>query len=242
MTAITKQVATLLLAVSCAVAQNAAGTAAMRKVVYTKHGADLQVEVTLSSPVQPSIETAINPDRILLDFPGTVSGESAPKVEINTVGVRRVRTGQHSAVPPVTRVVLDLDQAHPYTMRAEGNRIIVTVSPTETADKSLRGGAPAPAMSGGLTGLFRHKEGTPTPMTADSAPSLPAAPPALAPLSTTPTAASATAKPTVVASGTLAAPSSKNPAATSGAQPSFSSTEVAGGQPSGGQVSEAGFP
>jgi hypothetical protein len=155
MTAITKLIGGLLLAVSCAVAQTPSGTATVRKVVYSTQGADLQIEVTLSSPVQPSIETAINPDRILLDFPGTISGESAPKVEINTDGVRRVRTAQHSAAPPVTRVVLDLDQAHPYTLRAEGNRIIVTVSPVETATAS-HGGAPAPAMSGGLTGIFRH--------------------------------------------------------------------------------------
>jgi len=166
----------------------------------------------------------------------------APKVEINTDGVRRVRTAQHSAAPPVTRVVLDLDQAHPYTMRAEGNRIIVTVSPTETADKNSHEGAPAPAMSGGLTGLFPAQGRDPAADDGGSCAVIARGAACLAPLSTTPTAASATAKPTVVASGTLAAPSSKNSAATSGAQPSFSSTEVAGGRPSGGQVAAAGFP
>src|ERR1700687_5328482 len=136
MTAVSKHLGTLVLLVSyaalCALGQGTAGPSTVRKVAVTQQGADLRVEILLSSPVQPSIETAVNPDRILLDFPGTVSGD-APKIEVNTDGVRRVRTGQHSTAPPVTRVVLDLDQAHPYTMKAEGNRIIVTVSPVENA-------------------------------------------------------------------------------------------------------------
>ena len=244
MTAVTKHLGILALLVSCcgsyAAGQSAAGTVTVRKVAYTRQGNDLRVEVTLSSPVQPSIETAVNPDRILLDFPGTVSGESAPKVEVNTYGVRRVRTGQHSAIPPVTRIVLDLDQAHPYTMKAEGNRIIITVSPTENASQSTHtGGAPAPAMSGGLTGLFRHKPAPPPPMTADRVPSLPAPPPALPPLTTSPAAATA---PVVVASGTIAVPSKKS-SESSATLPSFSTTEVAGGnQQHSGEVAAAGFP
>jgi len=213
MTAITKHIGTLLLAVSCAAGQSAGGAVTVRKVEVTRQGPDLRVEIILSSPVQPSIETAVGPDRILLDLPGTVSsGSASDKVTVNTLGLLRVRTAQHSAVPPVTRVVLDLDQVHPYTMKTEGNRIIVMVSPsagmspTETASKSSHGGAPPPAMSGGLTGLFRRKESTPPPMTADRSPALPVPPPALPPLSTTPAAPSATAGPAVVASGTVSFP------------------------------------
>ena len=32
---------------------------------------NLRVEITLSAPVKPSVETAVDPDRILLDFPNT---------------------------------------------------------------------------------------------------------------------------------------------------------------------------
>jgi type IV pilus assembly protein PilQ len=134
MTAVQKHLAIWVLLVSCAVAQNTGGTATVRNVTVARDGSGVRVEVTLSSPVQPSIETAVNPDRILLDFPGTISTGNTQK-EVNTDGVRRVRTGQHSVVPPVTRVVLDLDQAHPYTMRAEGNRILVTVDPALNASR-----------------------------------------------------------------------------------------------------------
>src|SRR5450432_825401 len=242
MTAIAKQVGTLVLAVSCAFAQSTGSAVIVRNVAVTRQGADLRVEIILSGPVQPSIETAVNPDRILLDFPGTVSRGSAPdKVTVNTFGVLRVRIAQHSSVPPVTRVVLDLDQLHPYTMKAEGNRIFVTVSPTETASKNSHGGAPAPAMSGGLTGLFRHKETAPV-VTAERSPAAPVAPPALPPLSVTSSAPKA-AEPTVVASGTVAVLAAKSPATSDAPPPSFSSGQIAvSKQPSAGQVSDAGFP
>ena len=40
----------------------------VRNVTVAREGSGLRVEVTLSSPVQPSIETAVNPDRILRRF------------------------------------------------------------------------------------------------------------------------------------------------------------------------------
>ena len=245
MTAVSKHLVTLMLLVSyvasCAFAQVAAGPASVRKVAVTHEGTDLRVEILLTSPVQPSIETAVNPDRILLDFPGTVSGET-PKVEVNTNGVRRVRTGQHSAAPPVTRIVLDLDQAHPYTMKVEGNRIIVMVAPVENASKIPHtGGAPAPAMSGGLTGLFRKKPPTAPPMTADRVPANPVPPPALPPFTASPAGSSA---PVVVATGTVSVPSAKSTTQPqSGTLPTFSTTVVPGGvgHP-GGEVAVSGFP
>ncbi|HEX3572105.1 MAG TPA: hypothetical protein VHU44_14905, partial [Acidobacteriaceae bacterium] len=77
-------------------------------------------------------------------------------VAVNANGVRRVRTGQHSTNPLVTRVVLDLDQAHPYTVRMEGNRIVVTVGVAEKAH-NVSHGAPAAATSGNLIGVFHRK-------------------------------------------------------------------------------------
>ena len=151
----------------------------MQNVTVARDGNGLRVEVTLSAPVQPSIETAVNPDRILLDFPGTISTGNTQK-EVDTDGVRRVRTGQHSTVPPVTRVVLDLDQAHSYTMRAEGNRIIVTVGPALNASRG-RSSTPAPPVSLGLSGIFRRRSDAPQSTTTDQSASIPS-PPTMGPV------------------------------------------------------------
>ena len=55
-----------LLAASVA-AQNP-GSATVQNVAVTREGTDIRVEITLSAPVTPSVDTAQNPNRILLDF------------------------------------------------------------------------------------------------------------------------------------------------------------------------------
>lgn len=208
MMAVGKHIAILMLLVSAAAAQqNTAGPATVQSVTVLRDSSGLRVEVTLSSPVQPSIETAVNPDRILLDFPGTIT-DGKTKNKVNTTdGVRRLRIGQHSAVPPVTRVVLDLDQARSYTMKAEGNRIIVTVGPALSARRG-RSTAPASPTSLGLSGIFRRKPEAPQSSTAEPSPWFP-------PDASAPTTAS------VSTSGT------ENTKDTSASPPPFSGTQAA---------------
>ena len=169
-----------MLLLSCAAAQNTTGTATatVQSVTTVRQGNSLRVEVTLSAPVKPSFETASNPDRILLDLPDTTSNDRVKTVSVNANGVRRVRTGQHSTSPLITRVVLDLDQAHPYTVNAEGNRIVVTISAVENARRPSQG-APVAATSGNLIGVFRRRRDTTAPITEDSPADFPSpAPPA----------------------------------------------------------------
>jgi hypothetical protein len=158
-----------MLLLSCAAAQNTARTATVQNVAVAREGAYLRLEVTLSSPVKPSVETAVNPDRILLDLPDTICTDKTKQVEIHANGVRRVRTAQHSTSPLVTRVVLDLDQARTYSLKSEGNRIILLVSSTATA-RGDRPAAPVAATSGSLIGIFRRRQGVPPPITADNLP------------------------------------------------------------------------
>ena len=222
MTAVQKHLALSLLLVSYAVSQNAGGTAAVQNVTVARDGSGLRVEVTLSSAVQPSIETAVNPDRILLDFPGTITPGKTQKV-INIDGVRRVRTGQHSTAPPVTRVVLDLDQAHSYAMKSEGNRIILTVGPALSASRG-RSAAPASPVSMGLGGIFRRKGAAPQ-ATTDESPSIDSS------ASTTATASAPSSNPVQTTKEATPPP------------PPFSGAQVAGeSKLRDGSVSTGGFP
>lgn len=222
MTTVQKHLAICMLLVSGAVAQNTSGNATVQNVTVAADGGGLRVEITLSSPVQPWVETAVNPDRILLDFPGT-SAPSNTRKEINVNGVRRVRTGQHSMNPPVTRVVLDLDQARSYTTRAEGNRIIVTVGPVLSASQG-RSVAPAPPVLLGLSGIFRRKPAAPQSptITADQSASI------SLPTSTSPPVSTSTSVDTVKESAT---------------PPPFSGTQGAGdSKPHDGSLAMGGFP
>ena len=145
MTAVHHHLGMIALLLSCAAGQTTAGAARVENVTTSRVGVDLRIEITLSAPVKPAVETAEHPNRILLDFPETTCTAETRNVFVNANGVRRVRTGQHSTTPLITRVVLDLDQVHPYVVTAEGNRVILTVPPIT---KSRSHGAPVAATSG----------------------------------------------------------------------------------------------
>ncbi len=156
-----------MLLLSCAAAQNAAVPATVQNVTAAREGTDLRIEISLSAPVKPSVETAEHPSRILLDFPETTCSDNIRNISVNVNGVRRVRTGQHSTTPLITRIVLDLDQVHPYVVTTEGNRVILTVGAAEKARSSTYG-APVAATSGNLIGVFRRKRETSVPIADNS--------------------------------------------------------------------------
>ncbi|HXJ89307.1 MAG TPA: AMIN domain-containing protein [Candidatus Binatia bacterium] len=181
MTAAQKHLWIALLLWSSAAAQNPIPIT-VRKVTTARQGSDLRIEITVSAPVKPSVDTAANPNRILLDFPNTICNNSTKSVSVHANGVRQVRTAQHSTSPYITRVVLDLDEVRPYVVTAEGNSIILTVAGEE---KHASHGAPVAATSGNmLAGVFRRRRDGTGPVIGDStkedSPSLPTPPPAVA--------------------------------------------------------------
>ena len=162
MKAVQKHLSLILILLSCAAAQNGTGTATVQNVTVARQGIDLRIEITLSAPVTPTVDTAENPHRILLDFPDTVVSTAAKLVPVNDNGIRRVRVGQHSTSPMVTRVVVDLDQVHLYSVRTEGKRVIVSVAAPDKREAARN--VPVAATSGNLVGIF-HRRHNPTPVT-----------------------------------------------------------------------------
>ena len=180
MTAFQKHLGFLALMLSCAAAQNSS-PASVRSVKTSHQGSDLRIEITVTAPVKPTVETAENPHRILLDFPNTVCNDSTKNVSVHANGVRQVRTAQHSTAPYVTRVVLDVDEIRPYVVTAEGTSIILTIA---GEDKHVAHGAPVAATSGNLLAVFRRRRDGSAPVIDDTSnnpgPSLPPPPPLVA--------------------------------------------------------------
>src|SRR6266478_4343863 len=147
----------LLLLTSLGAAQNTAGGAAeIEQLRVKREGADVKIEVILTGAIQPSVETATNPDRLVLTLPGTVSDAKQKHFPLNANGVQGVRVGLNSANPPVTRVVVDMVSAHPYTVSTEGTHIIVRVQAAENETVARRSG-PVPAASAPMISVFRRK-------------------------------------------------------------------------------------
>jgi hypothetical protein len=228
MMVVQKHLWAVLVLASCAAAQNGTtAPATVQNVTVAREGTDLRVEITLSAPVTPSVDTALKPNRILLDLPDTVPGTSPKAVPVNNNGVRQVRTGQHSTLPLVTRIVVDLDQLHLYSVTTEGNRIILSVVAPDK--RAMSRSVPVAATGGNLAGIFRrHRDDKPvTDTPTDTA--VPAPPPAVAGPAFDPSKQNSSAPPVpppAVASASPA-PSPASSQAQPAAPPSFEQRQLA---------------
>src|SRR5215472_3203485 len=151
----------LLLLSSMGAAQSTKGNAAeIEQLQVKREGSDVRIEVILTGAVQPAVETATNPDRLVLTLPGTLSDAKQKHFLLNANGVHGVRVGLNSAKPPVTRVVVDMDSAHPYTMSADGKSIVLMVQAADTVSASKHSG-PVPAASAPITSIFQKRQQPP---------------------------------------------------------------------------------
>src|SRR4029077_2098161 len=145
-----------------------ARVAEVEQLQVKREGSEVKIEVILTGAVQPSVETATNPDRLVLILPGTISDAKQKRYPLGTDGVEGVRVGLNSANPPVTRVVVDLDSALPYALTTEGKRIVLRVQTAEVAH--VRHDGPVPAGSAPLVGALRRKPQAPPAEPVRSAP------------------------------------------------------------------------
>jgi AMIN domain-containing protein len=132
----------------------------IEKLNVVREGKDVLVELSLSQATTPSVETATNPDRIVLILPNTVSLSKQQRVPVNYNGLQTIRIGLNSAEPPVTRVVLDLDSVHTYKVATQGAKIILKVQATTATASSSAGpqrNPPRAAASGPLVDMFRRR-------------------------------------------------------------------------------------
>jgi AMIN domain len=205
----TRLVLVLLLVASLGAAQSTAGGAAeIEQLQVKREGADVTIQVILTSSVKPTVDTAINPDRLVLVLPGTLSDAKQKHFPLDANGVRGVRVGLNSANPPVTRVVVDLSEAHSYTLNAEGTTITLRVQSTETAAAARRNG-PVPAASAPLMNVFRRKPQEPATEAA-AAPAPVPVPPKFPPINF-PQPASPTQPAATTSASVISTPSATHP-------------------------------
>lgn len=102
------------------------------------------VHFLTSIPVAPTLQHIAPPRRSYIDLPGIYRSNQPEINYVNLAGVLRVRTGQFSLQPPVTRLVLDLaEEAPPAQLRLRpdgcgGQLIVGTVQGDEPLIERLR--------------------------------------------------------------------------------------------------------
>jgi len=137
------QLPLLLLLVSLGAAKDLEprSPAAIDHVRVVPSGDKLRIEIHLTGVVNPRVLIAANPDRLVLELPNTQAEARQQHIAVNQQGVKDLRIGLTSAAPMITRLVVDLDCAHPYGLSTDGNTIALTVLPP------LPGGEPVTGAS-----------------------------------------------------------------------------------------------
>jgi hypothetical protein len=90
-----------------------------------KVGGATEIEIETSQRVAPDVQAVTGPDRLVVDFPGSLPGPQLRAIPVNQGEVKGVRVGLLTAKPPVTRVVLDLKSAQAYQIFPSAKSVIV---------------------------------------------------------------------------------------------------------------------
>jgi len=115
------------LATICVFAQAAGPQTSIRRVAVLRGSQALELEVSASQPVAPTVLVLTGPDRLVIDFPNAVPGSDLRSFPVNRGEVKGVRVGLFAQDPPITRVVLDLKAPQPYQLFPSGKSVIVKV-------------------------------------------------------------------------------------------------------------------
>lgn len=102
-------------------------SAEVQNVRVTTKDAVVSVEVDVTQAITPAVTYARNPSRMVMDFPGARPKHGLERILVEQGGVARVRVGLNRSNPPITRVVVDLDALRPFTIKAEGDKVMLNI-------------------------------------------------------------------------------------------------------------------
>ena len=218
----------LLALVSGAWAQSTGDAVRIQRIEVLPDKDGVRIEVTLTASVNPHVSLARNPERLILDFAGTLPGNSPSSIPFHENGVKTVQTeGVNGASSPTTRVIVGLESQRPYGMSTEGNKIILSILPAvQDVSSAKKRQGPVPAASVPLIArLHRTPEEANQPAATQSAEQVPPPPPSLPPIAFPPQQATGEADASALSGGgnhvSQATPSIENGSNT----PSGSSTD-----------------
>jgi len=131
----------LLVAVGAAAQSPAAQPASQRseleRVSVIQGAGNVRVEINSRGTVAPKLTSMDSPARVVVDLPQTVMASGQSHINVGASGVKDVRIGMDSQVPPTTRIVVDLDKACAYELTpGTAGKLVLTLHAQETAQNA----------------------------------------------------------------------------------------------------------
>ena len=124
-------------------AVEAPAAAAIRHVSVQRKDGSVAIEIVGASTAQAT--TLTGPDRLVLDFPGTVPAMRS-RINVNSPEIKTIRVARFQSQPPVTRVVVDLTAPREYQIAPAGNKLVVRMPAEAPAPVAQVAAAPAKAL------------------------------------------------------------------------------------------------
>ncbi|MGB0038199.1 MAG: AMIN domain-containing protein [Terriglobales bacterium] len=115
-------------------------TGMVQRVTVRESGEGIEVDIQTSGAVSPDTQAITGPDRIVVDFPGTLPAAQLRALKVNRRGLKGVRSGLFFSNPPITRVVLDLAGPQAYQISSVGSITVVKLTGGATEERSSNSG------------------------------------------------------------------------------------------------------
>ncbi|MCU1271825.1 MAG: type and secretion system protein [Acidobacteriaceae bacterium] len=98
----------------------------------------LELQIQTSAPVTTQAQIISDPERLVIDIPGAVPSSRLRNFRVNRNELKQVRVGLFQTMPPITRIVLDLNEPEWYHIvpAASGFTVSLGAERTNALDDS----------------------------------------------------------------------------------------------------------
>jgi type IV pilus secretin PilQ/predicted competence protein len=117
----------------------------------------INVEIMGSGPMTAKTMKLTAPDRVVLDIPNSVLDGRAREILVNSSDVKDVRVARYQAVPPATRVVVDMAAMHDFEVMPAANKLVLKLKASDSVRKS------EPSVPTTAAGVPKAREAAVTP-------------------------------------------------------------------------------
>ena len=107
--------------------------AEVRNVTVTSDDSGPVVEISVTQPVTPQIQTVENPLRLVIDLPNSRLTTAKRRIPYRNPQINGIRLNQYQASPAISRVVVDLASPVRYTWDALGSNLRIRIRPDDAA-------------------------------------------------------------------------------------------------------------